>query len=153
MRRDDGRSWISSRIPTHVMHKPKVYYFCHSIKVNQQTQEDFICGRTVFVDSTEITQNCNCGHVFTMKSQHTRRLRAHGRAIIFMGNRPVQMIVLSVVRRGDFRQKTGYHFDNVSYRHGTNFILTARVGECTGVSVKNSRSGQDLLTSKALDMR
>lgn len=79
------------------------------------------------MDSTEITQNGDGGHIFTMKSQHTRRLRAHGGAVIRMGNRPVQVIVLSIVGRGDFRQETGYHFDNVSHWHGTNFILTPRV--------------------------
>lgn len=39
----------------------------HSVKIDKQTQENLVRGRTVFVNPAEIAEDGNAGHIFAMK--------------------------------------------------------------------------------------
>jgi len=41
--------------------------FGHSIKIDEEREENFVGGRTVLVDAEEVCFECNCGNVASME--------------------------------------------------------------------------------------
>jgi len=41
--------------------------FGHSIKIDEEREEDLVCGGTVLVDAEEVCFECNCGDVASME--------------------------------------------------------------------------------------
>jgi hypothetical protein len=64
------------------------------------------------------------------------------------------MLMLSVVGGCDFGQEACDHLYDIGDRHGTDFILSARLGESAGSSMMQpTRSSKILLAGKGLNMR
>ena len=70
---------------------------CHSVKVDEKTQEDLVRSGTVFMYTAEIAQNGNARHILSMKSEHACGLRAHVRCAFWRRYLAMQMLMLLVV--------------------------------------------------------
>jgi len=51
------------------MEKSAIDHLSHTVKIYQQAEEDFISRRTVLVNSAEVAQNGDTGHILTMERQ------------------------------------------------------------------------------------
>ena len=131
----------------------RIDHFGHTVKIDEQREEDFVGGRAVLMYTAQVAGNGNARHIFPMESKHALCLLAQASRAIWIRYVPVKMLVLTVIRSGDFGQKTSDHFDDVLNRHRADLILlTSPNSSSQRVPRRVSRSCQDFLTCKTLDM-
>ena len=85
-----------------------LHWFCidpfrHSVKVDQEAEENLVRRGAIFVNSAEIAENGYAGHILSMKGQDTRGFLIQAYAS-FCRVVAMKMLVLAVVCRGDFSQ-------------------------------------------------
>lgn len=87
---DIFRSSISSLLiqVAQILYGTRVDLLGHAIKIYQETDEDLIASRTVFVDAIEVAEYRYTRHILAMKCQNTICLRAHDTTI---GSRHLSM--------------------------------------------------------------
>lgn len=98
----------------------------HTVKVDQQAQEDFVGRGAVLVNPRKIAKNSDAGDILAMERKHARGLGSEvGRAV---GRRDVAMdgFVVHVVRGGYFGEEPRNHLDDLCDWHGADLKLSLR---------------------------
>jgi hypothetical protein len=86
--------------------RASIYPFGHSVEVDEEAQENFISCRTVFVNSAEIAEDRDAGHVFAVEGQDTGGLLAQALGAFWWWD-------LAVVCCCDLGQQTSDHLNYV----------------------------------------
>lgn len=73
------------------------------------------------MNPTQVTQDGDSRHIFSMKGEDAVGVRIHVCLLFCELNRPM-MFVLPIICSGDLGQQPSDHFDNVGDGHGTDFI-------------------------------
>lgn len=92
----EGRRWGGHRVllvdglpSLQALDVALVDCFGHPVKVNEQTEKNFICRGTVLVYSSQIVKNGDTGNILPVERQHARRLRAEIRGTFWRRNVPM----------------------------------------------------------------
>ena len=123
----------------------------HTVKVDQQAEKHLVCGRTVFVDASEIAQDGDARHVLTVESKHTGGLWAEIVGAIREWDMTMEVLMVHIVGGSDLGQETCDHLNDVRDGHGADLKLT-RLGSMAR-NVGSMRLVQEFLTGKTLDVR
>ena len=54
--------------------RPRIYHLRHTVKVDEQGEENFISRRAVFVYAAEVAGNSDTRNVFAVESEYALRL-------------------------------------------------------------------------------
>lgn len=122
----------------------------HAVEVDQQAQEHFVCGRAIFVDAGEVTEDGDAGDILAVEREHARGLRAEAAGPVWKRNMAMDTFMVHIVGRGDLGEKACDHFDDVRNRHGADLELP--VLRRFSRDLRSRRLCQELLAGKALDM-
>ena len=123
-------------------------HFGHAVEVDEEAEEDFICGGAVLVDARQIAGDGYGGDVLAMKGQHARGLLRQWGTI-----RGWDLSVQAIVGGGDLGQEAGDHVDDVGDGHGTDLVLLPTLEPAfERMAGRMTGSCQDLLAGKALNV-
>lgn len=102
----------------------------HSVKVDQETDKNFVGGGTVFMDAIEVVQDCYAWNGLAVKCEDAGVLCGGSRGL---GSRDavVKVVMLEVVGSSDFRKYAGNHFDNVVNGHAAD-VVNGSIGRVRG---------------------
>lgn len=103
------------------------------------------------MNTTEIAENGDARHIFAVKSEDARGLRAETRCTVWRGNVAMDMVMVHIVGGGDLGEETSDHLDDIRDRHGADLVL-AFLQPLPGHLVLMCL-GQKLFAREALDMR
>ena len=103
-----------------------IHHFRHPIEIDQQAEKHLIGGGTVLEDAIEVAEYGNTRNILAVESEHTRGLRTQTGRTIGWRDMSVDVLVIHVIRGGDFGEKTGHHFNHVGDGHGANLKHVAR---------------------------
>lgn len=89
-----------------------------------------------------------------MKRQYTISLRVQARRRVQLGRLAMQMFVLLIVGRRDFREQASHHLNDVLDLHVADLVLRALVsrGAAGSAAVPDLREGAHVLAREALDV-
>ena len=76
---------------------PAVDELRHAIKVNQQAQKNLVGGRTVLVDSGEVAEDGDAGHVLAVEGQDAGGLRAQVRRTVGGRNVAMELFMVKII--------------------------------------------------------
>lgn len=136
-----------------VLHRTRVDLLSHAIEIHQETEKDFVAGRAVFVNAIKIAQYGDTGDVFAVESQNTVGLWAHRGAAVGSGHLAMKMLVLHIVRSGNFGEKPCYHLNDVFDGHTTNLILRTLISALLSKSLAVLGQSAHVIVGQGLNVR